>query len=262
MTWYAHQVFAQPRTDVIASLQAVSEFAGGLYYVPDLAEWESSEQIVDGVLFGEHGPMDMHRTIRRGPQLPIDGLVVVRELCSHDQDSHCFEWFGKDAVEWKGIGRGLAPSDNPVLDLESVFADAPDWWRDAAPPANTLVQLQHIAFTTKSTVAYYCCHMWGGDVECVFGWVWDGERQYSAFYRGKVAEDKQGRESTGFYTDMIGAVAVDGFGRRFIANGDVLTLLLLHFNLLLQDGYFELHTRAFPWDRYAKPLKLPNDKST
>lgn len=25
---------------------------------------------------------------------------------------------------------------------------------------------------------------------------------------------------------------------------------MLHFNLLLRDGYFELHTRSYPWNKY------------
>lgn len=38
-----------------------------------------------------------------------------------------------------------------------------------------------------------------------------------------------------------------------IVDGDVLMLILLHFGLMLRNGYFELHTRSFPWPKYKLP---------
>lgn len=249
MTWYAQQVFAQPHDDVIAALQAIPDFANAIYHVPHLREMEFEEQVVDGVILGDDGPVDLHRTVRRGPMLPAEGLLVVRELCGSG-DGHCAEWFGEDAVFWDTTGDVLPASDDTSLQYDIGFANAPDWWPSVAPPTAMLRQLQALADTTKSMIAYYACHMWGGDIECNFGWVWDGQRQSACFYRGVVATDADGKEVTGFYTDLTGAYVVDPTGRRLIVNGDVLTLILLHFGLLLRDGYFELHTRSFPWDKY------------
>ena len=39
-------------------------------------------------------------------------------------------------------------------------------------------------------------------------------------------------------------------GSRVIAGGDVLTLAMVHFDVLLPNEYFEPHTRGFPWERY------------
>lgn len=249
MTWYAQQVFAQPRDDVIAAFESIHGVADAIYHVPHLRDMESEEQVVAGVIFGDDGHVDLHRTVRHGPKLPADGLLVIRELCGAGDD-HCAEWFGEDAVSWDHIGNGLPASDDPILAYDNAFANAPEWWQNTAPPAAMLRQLKTLADKTKSVVAYYACHMWGGDVECVFGWVWDGDRQSSCFYRGIVASDAQGQETTGFYTDLTGAYAVDRFGRRLIVDGDVLTLILLHFGLLLRNGYFALHTRSFPWNKY------------
>ena len=249
MTWYAQHVFAQPRDDVIAAFRSIPQMADAIYHIPHLRDFERDEQVVHGIILGDDGPIDMQRTARHGPKLPEDGLLVIRELCGAN-DEHCSDWFGADAVLWDGIGDDLTASDDPILDYDLVFAGAPDWWPTVAPPAGTLRQLQTFAVTTKSIIAYYACHTWGGDVECNFGWVWDGHRKSSCFYRGIVAANANGNEETGFCTDLVGTYAVDQFGRRLIVNGDVLTLILLHFGLLLRDGYFELHTRSFPWEKY------------
>lgn len=249
MTWYAQHVFAQPRDDVIAAFGSIPSLADAIYHVPHLHDMESEERVVDGVILGSDGPIDLHRTVRRGPMLPVDGLLVIRELCGPG-GNHGTEWFGADAVLWTNIGDDLTASDDPILDCDIVFADAPDWWQNVTPPTGLLRQLQTFANTTKSVIAYYACHTWGGDIECNFGWVWDGQRQSSCFYRGCVAANVEGNEETGIYTDLSGAFAVDHVGRRLIVDGDVLTLILLHFGLLLRDGYFELHTRSFPWAKY------------
>ena len=255
MTWYAQQIFAQPRENVVASLRAIPQIANAIYHVPHLRNMESKENVVDGVIFGDDGPIDLYRTVRRGPRLPADGLLVVRELCASG-DEHCSEWFGEEGISWDNVGENVQPCDDAILQCDKVFADAPEWWSGIAPPDKMLRQFQLLAEQTHSVIAYYACHMWGGDVECVFGWVWDGERRLSRFYRGVASADGEGRESTGFYTDLTGAYVVDRVGRRLIVDGDVLTLILLHFGLMLRDGYFELHTRAFPWDEYKlEPVK-------
>lgn len=250
MTWYAQQIFAQPRNNVIAAFQSIPSIAKAIYHIPHLRNMASEENVVDGVMFDNDEPVNLHRTVRSGPKLPPGGLLVIRELCGSGDDHDCAGWFDEDAVFWDDIGDGLPASDDPILEYDNAFANAPDWWASIAPPTAMLRQLQTLADTTKSVIAYYACHMWGGNVECVFGWVWDGHRKSSCFYRGIVASDDEGKETTGFYTDLTGAFAVDRFGQRQIVDGDVLTLILLHFGLLLRDGHFDLHTRSFPWNQY------------
>ena len=256
MTWYAQQVFAQPLDGVIAAFREVPRLADAIYHVPHLRDMESVEQVQDGVTFGGGEMVPLHRPGRRGPKLPPGGLLVVRELCG-STDDHCAEWFGGDGVCWDGLGAASSASEDPLLQFKTVFADAPDWWPTVAPPVSLLLQLQSIAHGTRSVVAYYACHMWGGDVECNFAWVWDGEKRSSCFYRAIVSANKKGIEATGFYTDLTGVYAVDRSGRHEILDGDVLTLVLLHFGLMLRDGYFELHTRGFPWHKYKLPSVPP-----
>ncbi|MCA9094569.1 MAG: hypothetical protein KDA68_13870 [Planctomycetaceae bacterium] len=256
MTWYAQQIFAQPRRDVIAAFQAIPALANAIYHVPDFADMQTTAEVTCGGIVTEEGFEQITRTIITGPRLPPDGLLIIRELCNPIDDD-CGEWFGPDRVSWAGIGENLPLPDDPLLQMESVFSDAPQWWSDAAPPIPLLVQLRHIADTTNSIVAYYACHMWGGDVECVFGWIWDGERKSSNFYRGVVSPNEQNIEDTGFSTDLTGAYSIDRYGRRFIAQGNVLTLLLLHFGLLLSNGDFELHHCKFPWNKYKLPPPEP-----
>jgi hypothetical protein len=102
--------------------------------------------------------------------------------------------------------------------------------------------------------------MWGGDIECEFAWVWEGEREETVFYRAVLAADEQGREANQFLTDTTGAFAISRNRRRFIVNGDVLTLVLIHHGLLLRDGCFELMRRRLPWECYRLPeATTPSD---
>jgi hypothetical protein len=248
MTWYAQQLFAEPNSGVIEALRDRLGLSNAIYYVPHLLDMQTEEQVVDGILLRSEGSVNILRTTRGGPQLPPKGLLVVREMCASGDD--VTEWFGEDAVFWDDLNEEAVASPDPLLDFAIVFESAPDWWRNVAPPPAILSRFQAVAETTKSMVAYYTCHTWGGDIECAFGWLWDGQRGTSSFYRAVIATDEGGKETTGFYTDTAGALAIDSDGERFIVNGDVLTLLLLHFGLLLRDGYFALHTRSFPWERY------------
>lgn len=250
MTWYAQQVFAEPHPLVIDAFRGLPGFGKALYYIPHLKDFQCEDQIVDGMIMEGDEMVPLLRTIQRGPQLPANGLLIARELCASDADSDSTEWFGEDAIAWDSlVDQTLAPADS-LLDMSKVFLDAPDWWANQAPPPSVLSRFKQIAETTKTAVGYFSCNMWGGDVESAFGWIWDGRRGTSCFYRAVTTPDEEGKEATGFYTDMAGAFAIDDLERRFIVNGDVLTLMLLHFGVLLRDGYFELHTGSFPWERY------------
>jgi hypothetical protein len=244
MTWYAQQVFATPRPDVIAALRALPGLSGHLHHVPHLNEWETSEEVVGAVLLDPDGPKEVPRTIRRGPKLPPGGLIVARELC--DPATHAAEWFGQDAVSWLPLAAAGPANGEPAWSAEGD----PATWESAAPPASALRAFQDVARSTRTVVSYFTCFMWGGDTELAAAWVWDGERDRTTFYRARLAADADGVERPQFYTDVIGAVAMEGDVRRDIVGGDVLTLALIHHGLMLRDGYFELHTRGFPWEQY------------
>jgi hypothetical protein len=248
MTWYAQQVFAEPRPAVIDALQSLPGMGNALYHVPHLDELEVEEQVVDGIEFQPEGPVELLRTIRRGPKLPAGGLLVLRELCAAEDEAAV--WFGVDAAPWDALAASGPKLTGPMADLDRLFEDAPEGWRNAAPPLEVLGAFQAIAASTRSVLSYFSCCMWGGDRQCAFAWVWDGGGDASVFYRARLAADADGREKMVFYTDVSGAFAIDGRARKFIVDGDVLTLVLLHHGLLLKNCYFELHTRSFPWERY------------
>jgi hypothetical protein len=258
VTWYAQQVFAEPQPMVIDALCSLAGMQNALYHVPHLNESEVDEQIADGVVFAPEDPMGLQRTVRRGPKLPTGGLLVLRELCAPGPGTA--EWFGDDAASWEALAATGARLTGRMADLDRLFEGAPDWWKGVAPPMEVLGTLKAIATSTRSVISYFVCHMWGGDTECAFAWVWDCERDTSVFYRAKLATDSEGQERNIFYTDTTGAFAIDDTSRRFVVDGDVLTLVLLHHGVMLQKGYFELHTRSFPWERYRLPgTASPNE---
>lgn len=181
MTWYAQQIFAEPRDSVIAAFRKLPRLADAMYHVPHLRDYETHEQVVGAVVFEGEEAVEVPRTVRQGPKLPLNGLLVIRELCNSHNDP-CLEWFGEDAVRWDDVGNDLPHINDPLFQFSTLFADAPAWWERIAPPVNCFRQLHAIAQATESVVAYYACHMWGGDVECMFGWVWDGQRGTGHFY--------------------------------------------------------------------------------
>ena len=275
MSWSASQIFAEPVPAVIEHFQAIRGLENSLFLVPHLNEMQTEEQIVDALLLGDAENIPVHRTVRRGTQLPPGGLFVVRELLSAEElkeladlapsditdETVCWDLLREsepdspshDPLAYWDVLKEPEPSsasDDPLLDFDHIFARAPDWWINKAPPREVLQRLKSIAFQTETVVAYYHCQMWGGDVECEIGWVWDGRRQLSQFHRAVTELDENGHEVACFCTNIVGSLLLDADGSRFVTNGHVLTLLLIHFGLLLSDGYFELERCTFPWAKY------------
>jgi hypothetical protein len=241
VTWYAQQLFATPAPAVLERLRATPGFGDAIYVVRDLPREVIHE--VGAITIGADGPAEDYRT-RQGPsQLPAGGLAIVRELCSRSAGGHWVDWFDSDAVDWDAIPEPQIAVLDRTHDVAAMFgADA----GSIAPPRRVLDHFARIAKETRSTVAYFACHMWGGDTSDAFAWVWNGERGTSVFYRA-IVEPSGDSE---MFTEIGGVQATDAHGSRRIVGGNVLTLALLHFDLLLESGYWELHTRAFPWDDY------------
>lgn len=88
----------------------------------------------------------------------------------------------------------------------------------------------------KTTIAYYHCTLWGGDVEIEYSWVFTPEEIAYSF------------------------VSYDGNSIRLIeyhpskpkesGTGDVLVETMKHFGLNLPTPYFALHTWSFLWQKY------------
>jgi hypothetical protein len=227
LTWYAHHVFASPA----ALVPLAAEFPGRVFHVRDLAEYRATHREVFAHLLPSStspgGPIE--RDVVEGPKVPEDGLVVVRELCN--PDSHATEWFGDDAVSWIGHG-----TPHPaVLAPSRVLGDDVYW----APPEALLGLLRALSRATRSPVSLCCVGTWGGDIDHAFAWVFDG--RWDADYAYHLAGPAR----------VVARNAAAPDDPRTIVDGDVLTLTLVHHGVLLTDGgIFELHKRAFPWERH------------
>lgn len=217
VTWYAHHVYAGP--PALAPLAA--GFPGHVYRVFDLDNYRRARREVFAREIRADGTgRNLEREVLEGPALAEGGLVVVRELA--EPDSHAFGWFGDDARSWHGDG---AP-DPAVLAVDV----------DPAPPAPLLGLLRRLARDADTVVSLVCAATWGGDLEYAFAWVFDGwgDRVYARDADGVVR-------------------AWSSAGARVIVEGDVVTLAMLHHGFLLDGGYFELHTRRFPWSEHRVP---------
>ncbi|MBL8623239.1 MAG: hypothetical protein JNK64_18145 [Myxococcales bacterium] len=220
MTWYARHLYATPTPAVLARLRADRRLDEHRFLVPDLARFRTTSREVDAVTIGPPGQPSVteYRDVVDEPVLPAGGLVVVRELSGPDDPGR--DWLDTDAFDASVLD---VPDQRLALDPDGPWAAARRFARA-------------LARATGATVALYVTDFWGGDCEVADGWVFDGDRevgyhQAPPHARARVAEGGAVRE-------------------RQIVRGDPLTLTMLHFDALLARGFFQLHTRGFPWDDY------------
>lgn len=221
MTWYARHLYATPTPAVLARLRADRRLDGHRFLVPDLARFRTTTREVDAVTIGPPGEPSVteYCDVVATPVLPADGLVVLRELSGADDRGG--DWLGADAFD-----ASVLDEPGPPLALDP---DGP--WAHARRFARALAR------ATDATVALFVTEFWGGDCEGADGWVFEGDREFSYHQAPPHARAR---------------VAVDGVARdRQIVRGDALTLTMLHFDALLERGFFQLHTRGFPWDDYV-----------
>lgn len=236
MTWYAHQVFAEPSQEVISAFSAHAALRRGLYRIEHLKEFQTIKKELYGVLFTPQGSVPEYRVVTEGPKLPLGGLLVARELCAPNSGAR--EWFSPYDISWAGVREEGAP--DPLLTRRIFSGDVDNLVVAEAPPEEFLRWLQSTARRTKTVISYFAKHTWGGDTEYAFGWVFNGRSDAATAF---IEAREQG---------CAGLLLRHGqlLQREFIVDGDALTWTLLQHGLLLQRGYFELHTRSFPWERY------------
>jgi hypothetical protein len=215
VTWYAHQVFAEPRRDVVDALRPA--FGDALFRISGLpAHWTKSV------------PLEM----------PAEGLLVVRELCAppgDDPDVTPWTWFGSDAVSWL-----VAPEAGDQPPFAPAAASAALSSAGAGhPPADLLLLLRRVSVSTDTVVSLYGAGFWGGDIEYAYAWVFPGRTGGDRVYLH--ADD--GSVQVWAREDPLRP-------RRVVPGGDVLNMALGHHGVHLDGGYFEAHTRGFDWPRY------------
>jgi hypothetical protein len=202
MTWYAHEIICQPTPELLAELRAHPVLSQGIYWVRDLDDFQWFR------------PEVQHR-------LPEGGLVFVRPLCA--PYSRQFEWHGIDnPIDWFEVNPSASWQDLMMADREEP----------SQPPKDLRIFLRQLSYNTGTTVAFYQCEMWGGDIEFEKAWVYTpDETTYS-----HPTND------------------IEGFGSFPDDDYQPLIAMLKHFGLYLPTTYFALHTRSFPWARYKVPV--------
>lgn len=152
MGWFCSEIMAQPSVRLIEILRQTPGFEEELYYVP-----------------GVEGPLRAN--------FPKDGLVFVRNVGN--------ALFDETPVPWPSLSVGVdvelsIPLDQPKLrnmEGEDVSTKVPE---------SFLKYLKWLSGETKSVVAYYSDHSWGGPIEFAFAYVFEPqpphERVFCSIY--------------------------------------------------------------------------------
>lgn len=251
MAWYAHHVFATPTDDTLTAFRAHAALRRGLYLIEHLREFETTRQEIDAIRVTVEGPVTEYKTVTVGPRLPRGGLLVVRELCGPSSGAQ--EWFSPYDISWSGIE--VAGPEEPLYDLRALAARADAGSALIAPlserpPAGFLRFLRATAESTRSVVTFLAKNTFGGDTEYSFGWFFDGKRGEHGVFIEATQEGVPGLLVHTQSGPSAGEDAPPALAPEFIVEGDALTHALLRHGLQLSSGYFPLHTRSFPWERY------------
>lgn len=215
MTWCAHHVFVPPTDKVLNLLLDDPVLSKGIYWVRDISDhnWYHSET--------KHS-------------LPPNGLLIVRPVCA--PKSRCAEWYEcvEPIISWSAIEEPSRVSLE--ITPNELKEDSPKPQITEYPPASFLKHLKRLSTDAQTTVAFYHCFMWGGDVEVEYSWVFSPE---------EVAYlDIWTREP------IWKLIEYHPGSTRIQREASVLVKTLSHFGLNLPTRYFALHTRSFPWDKY------------
>jgi hypothetical protein len=185
-----------------------------------------------------------HRPTEPTPPTAPQDLLVVRELC-HPGSGTAAAWFGNDAVSWHLPDTYL---DEPVLTPTAVFVGNLTWMltgQDHAPPVALLRFLSRLSSSTDTVISLFCAQTWGGTFEYAYAWVFEGRSGAGKVYVLPCDLEKG---------DVPGVRVWDprlpDHPREIIVDGDVLTLVLDHYGIALNGGFFEPHTRAFDWNQH------------
>jgi hypothetical protein len=151
------------------------------------------------------------------------GLAVIRPL--GPTEDHSSEWYGEPVLPWDSL--------HPLASSQDLVAHVAD---EQAPPVSLLQFIRELSAEAGVPVLYYASFMWGGDVEFEASWVFT-PAQHTYITQSSPGEEPQVR-------------CVDEQGNALVVPGDALRKGLAHLGIPLPTGFFALHTRSFPWDRY------------
>src|SRR5438034_10537819 len=151
------------------------------------------------------------------------GLAVVRPL--GPTEDHSSAWYGEPVHPWDSL--------HPLTSSRDAAAHVEE---EHAPPVSLLQFIKELSAEAGAPVLYYASFMWGGDVEFEASWVFT-PAQHTYITQSSPSEESKVR-------------FVDEQGNELVVLGDALRKGLAHLGIQLPTGFFALHTRSFPWDRY------------
>jgi len=215
MTWYASEIIAPGKPSVLTAVSHVPEFGGHVYHV------------TNPIRFAWHRPEAAH-------SVPDDGLVFIRAIC--DPAAHIADWHEDDEI--LRFDRFLnVPGSDVSLKPDAVVSRRPKLEGWDLPSEQVLRVAKRLAVDSKSTVAYYYCFCWGGDVEVEYSWVFgDSERVLI-------------RQSVNDTVALNRLVEIDLADERE-RDEDVLVRTLSAVGCDLPTPFFAPHTRSWEWQNF------------
>jgi len=145
------------------------------------------------------------------------------------------DWYGGPVLDWHSF---VDRADSVAMIDRTRLAESWSTALEVIPPIGLLSYLKGLALETQSTVVFYSCSMWGGDVEREYAWIF-GDTELALV--GLQSETPGGPRPV--------AILEPSEPTR-VVTGDVLVSTLRHLSLALPAPFFAPHTRAFPWGKY------------
>ncbi len=211
MTWYAAEILAEPRPELLQRLSASPLLLKHLYLLKGECNYEF------------HSSEVAH-------SFPELGILVAGHF--FEPGTHGESWFDENFISWHEFSSPPSPSLSSLLnrlkEIEPIEAD--DF-----PPEAFLGYVEALSRECKANIGFYNCFMWGGDIEYEVTYLFLPNQEPSALIT-----------KTG-----IGHTVVSPTDITNVKGKDALQSTLVYFGLELEQPFFAPHTRGFNWSPYA-----------
>lgn len=195
MTWYADEIILPASPKAVSLIRSNPQLLPFAYWVKNIED------------FAWYRPEHKH-------ELTTHGLLVIRPVRSQEEDS----WYNEPLLDWNELVDG--ESHHSCLDDTSrtQLAEYLDGEEMPSPAFRNF--LAGLANQTESTVLYYACSMWGGDIDSEYCLSYSPSEKLMA--TSSDLEDRPGSDNS-------------------LRDG------LLAIGIQAPSGFFAPHTRSFPW---------------
>jgi hypothetical protein len=208
VTWFADEVIAPANRRVLRAVEADPLLAPFAYHLTAPGVFENC---------------------------PEEGLVVIRPVCDSSPDDFPAAWYNEPVLDRQSFQQCDCP---PLLIGIDRVAEICSCEPTDLPPVSLLAYLKAFAARTQSTIIFYSCFMWGGDIETERVWVFDD----SEVVLVSVSQEGTPSQRRTAILEPEGIVHHDP--------GGPLVLALQSIKVFLKSPHFTPHTRSFPWQNY------------